>query len=90
MRSLTPHVQRILVIAIVCGTLGVSLALPFFDLSAIQPGHELPVRIHALYSWQQLKQCGFCMLWNNHSGGAPFTGIHTPLPNTRSSQWPRH
>jgi hypothetical protein len=74
MRSLTAQLQRILAIAMVCGTLGVSLALPFFDFSTIQTGREFPVHIHALYSWQQLKQCGFCMLWNNHGGGSPFYG----------------
>lgn len=74
MRSLTPQLQRILAIAMVCGTLGVSLAMPFFDFSTIQTGREFPVHIHALYSWQQFKQCGFCMLWNNHGGGAPFYG----------------
>ena len=74
MRSLTPKIQRILALAMVCGTLGVSLALPFFDFSTIQTGREFPVHIYALYSWQQLKQCGFCMLWNNHGGGSPFYG----------------
>lgn len=74
MRTLTPQRQRILAIAMVCGTLGVSLALPFFELSAIQTGREFPVHIHALYSWQQLKQCGLCMFWNNHGGGSPFFG----------------
>ncbi|MFN7471719.1 MAG: hypothetical protein ACK5S9_08725, partial [Roseiflexaceae bacterium] len=74
MRSLTPQLQRILAIAMVCGTLGFSLALPFIDFSTIQTGREFPVHIHALYSWQQLKQCGFCMLWNNHGGGAPVYG----------------
>ena len=74
MRFLTPQLQRILAIAMVCGTVGVSLALPFFELSAIQTGREFPVHIHALYSWQQLKQCGLCMFWNNHGGGSPFYG----------------
>ena len=51
MRSLTPQVQRILALAMVCGTIGVSLALPFFDFSTIQTGREFPVHIYALYSW---------------------------------------
>jgi hypothetical protein len=90
MRFLTPQLQRILAIAMVCGTVGVSLALPFFELSAIQTGREFPVHIHALYSWQQLKQCGLCMFGTTMVVGHHFTGTHTPLPNTRLSLPPRY